>query len=54
MNAIKTKLKDKLQKQNQINRMKLHALSQNNRYFLFEDELMKTLKVYKLFNVEQK
>lgn len=33
--------------------MKLHALSQNNRYFLFEDELLKTLKVYKLFNTEQ-
>lgn len=33
--------------------MKLHALSQNNRYFLFEDEQLKTLKVYKLYNVNQ-
>ena len=31
--------------------MKLDALSQNNQYFLFEDKLMKTLKIYKLKNI---
>ena len=52
-NDYKSNNATKISNQNKLDRMKLHALSQNNRYFLFEDSQEKILKVYILKNTNQ-